>query len=131
MNGIVITWVQLLYISLILILFYVAELLLFMRKASMHRGLGQNPQEMDKLRNEIAQLRFEMDALKLRLAASQTQWTSSSAELVMEGDQESPYSHAIRLAKLGADSNSVAHQCGISRGEADLIVALYRSSTQR
>jgi hypothetical protein len=129
MNGIVITWVQLLYISLVLILFYVAELLLFMRKASMHRVQGQDTQELDRLRNELAQLRFEMDALKLRLATSQVQWPAT--EEVMEGDQESPYSHAIRLAKLGADSNSVAHQCGISRGEADLIVALYRSSTQR
>jgi Protein of unknown function (DUF2802) len=130
MNGIVITWVQLLYISLVLILFYVAELLLFMRKASAHRGASPDFLEAEALRKEIAQLRFEMDALKLRLVATQAEW-SQPAELVLESSQESPYSHAIRLAKLGADSNSVAHQCGISRGEADLIVALYRSSTQR
>ncbi|AMC33687.1 DUF2802 domain-containing protein [Janthinobacterium sp. B9-8] len=129
MNGIVITWVQLLYISLILILFYVAELLLFMRKASAQRSVGTDPLEAELLRKEIAQLRFEMDALKLRLLATQAEW-SQPAELVLDS-KESPYSHAIRLAKLGADSNSVAHQCGISRGEADLIVALYRSSTQR
>ncbi|MFC7419623.1 DUF2802 domain-containing protein [Iodobacter arcticus] len=130
MNGIVITWVQLLYISLILILFYVAELLLFMRKASAQRSVGTDPLEAELLRKEIAQLRFEMDALKLRLLATQAEW-NQPAELVLDSKQESPYSHAIRLAKLGADSNSVAHQCGISRGEADLIVALYRSSTQR
>jgi hypothetical protein len=130
MNGIVITWAQLLYISLVLVLFYVAELLLFMRKASGQRALGLDPHEADSLRNEIAQLRFEIDALKLRLLTTQAEW-SSPAELVLEPNQESPYSHAIRLAKLGADSNSVANQCGISRGEADLIVALYRSSTQR
>lgn len=129
MNGIVITWVQLLYISLILILFYVAELLLFMRKASVQRGAAHNPADIETLQNEMVQLRFEMDALKLRLAASQAQWVSP--EPIAETDKESPYSHAIRLAKLGADSNSVADQCGISRGEADLIVALYRSSTQR
>jgi hypothetical protein len=130
MNSIAITWMQLLYISLVLILFYVAELLLFMRKASAQRATSFDPLEVEMLRKEIDQLRFEVDAIKLRLLATQAEWSKPS-ELILEPSQESPYSHAIRLAKLGADSNSVANQCGISRGEADLIVALYRSSTQR
>jgi hypothetical protein len=31
------------------------------------------------------------------------------------------------MAERGAEANAVAERCGISRAEADLIVALYRS----
>jgi hypothetical protein len=41
---------------------------------------------------------------------------------------ETAYAQAIRLAKQGMDSSAVAAGCGISRGEAELIVALYRAS---
>ena len=74
MNGIVITWAQLLYISLILVLFYVAELLLFMRKASVQRAVGLDPLEADSLRNEMAQLRFEIDVVETALGNAPNQW---------------------------------------------------------
>jgi hypothetical protein len=38
----------------------------------------------------------------------------------------SPYNLAIQMARKGASANDVASGCGISRGEAELIVALYR-----
>ena len=34
-----------------------------------------------------------------------------------------------QLAQSGADADKVCAKCGISRGEADLIVALYRTGT--
>ncbi|PHV12473.1 DUF2802 domain-containing protein [Chitinimonas sp. BJB300] len=41
---------------------------------------------------------------------------------------ETAYAQAMRLAGQGLDSSAVAAGCGISRGEAELIVALYRAS---
>ncbi|MGL4995905.1 MAG: DUF2802 domain-containing protein [Deefgea sp.] len=48
----------------------------------------------------------------------------------MNGEDESSYAQAIRLAQKGADAPEVAAVCGISRGEADLIVAIYRSAAR-
>ena len=134
MNGIVITWPQLLYISLVLILFYGAELLLFLRKSA------QKPAEDPNLRKNVAEqrelvaeLQREIDSLKVRMAAMQVQRQQSDDEMPampeIAGNDDSPYSQAIRLAQLGADANKVSAECGISRGEADLIVALYRTGT--
>ena len=46
------------------------------------------------------------------------------------GEYDSPYAQAIRLAQKGADASELAASCGISRGEADLIVAIYRSAAR-
>ncbi|MDR3412151.1 MAG: DUF2802 domain-containing protein [Formivibrio sp.] len=132
MNGIVITWPQLLYISLVLILFYAAELLLFLRKSSQRKS--RSPSEHRDLleqQEQIIELRREVETLKVRLAALHAQQAPLAA-LSLEMTQledDTPYSQAIRLAQQGADAEKVSATCGISRGEADLIVALYRSGT--
>lgn len=36
-----------------------------------------------------------------------------------------PYGQAIQLARTGLDADAVASACGISRGEAELIVAMH------
>ncbi len=141
MNGILITWPQLLYAGLALLVFYVAELLLFLRKAnSPHHLPRQIQQRIETMTSEMAGLRQELELLKVRLAANSMQqaWVvEHHGDVVAEGatlappQTETPYAHAIRLARTGADSAAVAQQCGISRGEADLIVALYRAEGLR
>lgn len=133
MNGIVISWQHLLYISLVLILFYVAELLLFLRKSSQHKSNDPYVRKvLAEQREQMAELQREIEHLKVRLATVFVQQHSpevSSEETIALDAEDSPYSQAIRLAQLGTDADKVAAQCGISRGEADLIVALYRTGT--
>lgn len=132
MNGIVITWPQLLYISLVLILFYAAELLLFLRKSSQKKSKSPlELQEQAELREQIVELQREVESLKVRLAAllaQQAPQPAFSAD-ISDGEDDTPYSQAIRLAQQGADAEKVSAVCGISRGEADLIVALYRTGS--
>jgi hypothetical protein len=128
MNAITITWPQLLYISLALILFYVAELLLFLRKSSRVGGSGDRRQWAE-VHQEIASLKQELETLKIRLAAMQVQ--QSLAPDVPVTGEDTPYAQAIRLAQSGADSDAICGECGLSRGEADLIVSLYRTGTLR
>lgn len=66
----------------------------------------------EKLRLEVAQLRTELATLK-----AQTGHTT---------DGSGAYNHAIELAQHGYDAVQIALECGISRGEADLIIALHR-----
>ncbi|KAF0815035.1 hypothetical protein IGB42_00112 [Andreprevotia sp. IGB-42] len=131
MNGIVVTWQQLLYLGLVLILFYVAELLLFLKKAGRNRLGRETHHQIEVQQGEIAALRQEVEGLKVRLAALQMQQPALmhgglADELLPQPDDETPYAQAIRMAQLGADANHVATACGLTRGEADLIVALYR-----
>ncbi|WP_269531991.1 DUF2802 domain-containing protein [Chitinimonas sp. BJYL2] len=73
-----------------------------------------------------------LDHLEDRIAALQRETASLrdawQADAVVPDEAESAYSQAMRLAKEGLDSAEVAAGCGISRGEAELIVALYRAS---
>lgn len=65
--------------------------------------------EMEMLREENARLR------------------SAFAKPVDERPAISPYSRAIEMARNGDEINRIASVCGITRGEAELIVALHRS----
>jgi hypothetical protein len=127
MNAITITWPQLLYISLALILFYVAELLLFLRKSSQVDGRGERRQQAE-FNQEISRLNQELAALKIRLAALESR-SAPQEDVPLPAGVDTPYAHAIRLAQAGADSDAIVGECGISRGEADLIVSLYRTGT--
>lgn len=138
MNGILITWPQLLYAGLALLVFYVAELLLFLRKAnSPHHVSRQTQHRVEAMTAEMSALRQELELLKVRLAANSIQqvWAiehHGDADIASPpSSTETPYAHAIRMARTGADSAVVAQECGISRGEADLIVALYRAEGLR
>jgi hypothetical protein len=77
--------------------------------------------------NEIKVLSDELRAIRNDLLALQSRVESAGAAAPPE-KVESAYSQAIRLAQQGLDPAAVAAGCGISRGEADLIVAIYRAS---
>lgn len=76
---------------------------------------------------DVHALHDEMHALRHELALLKNAMPPP-AESGRAQPVESAYSQAIRLAQQGLDSAAVAAGCGISRGEADLIVAIYRAS---
>ncbi|WP_148715875.1 DUF2802 domain-containing protein [Chitinolyticbacter meiyuanensis] len=125
MNAIVLTWPQLLYIGLGLVVFYVAQLLLFFRKVKARPANVDVNRRQSQLEEEVEVLRREVETLKLRLAASA--YVQAAPE---EDATETPYAHAIRMARAGAEVEAMIRECGISRGEADLIAALYRAERQ-
>jgi len=96
---------------------YVLELLAFMRTARRQALQERRSQErLEAMQGEIATLREQVDGL----------------EAAVEGLRRTPqssgqYREAVEMAERGSDAAAVAENCGISRAEADLIVALYRS----
>lgn len=125
MEALVITWRELLVVAIVVLGVYAAEMLLLLRWSS-NRGTNtwkRTPQaapesqrltavslEMAELRKQVARLEAEVEKLRAAGVAA----TSS------------PYNQAITMARQGASAADVAATCGISRGEAELIVALYR-----
>ena len=124
MEAIVVTWRELLLVVIAVLAFQVGEFLLLMRwlgtpgtrpwrraaKASAEPGaIEELTREVAELRKRVARLQGEVERLQATPAPS-----------------VSPYNLAIQMARQGASAGDVASGCGISRGEAELIVALYR-----
>jgi len=124
MEALVVTWRELLAVVIAVLAVHAAELLLLLRwsgrlswngakrpaKAGAdQRAVDSLTREVGELRKQVARLQGEVDKLRTTPAGS-----------------VSPYNLAIQMARQGASANDVASGCGISRGEAELIVALYR-----
>jgi len=123
-ETLVITWRELLIVVVLVLAVYIDEMLLLTRsrrhigwriwqKASVANAQSH---ELEAVRTELAQLREQL----AKLQAEFDQMKSVAAS--------TPYSQAIQMAQQGLDANQVAASCGISRGEAELIVALYRAN---
>lgn len=67
-------------------------------------------QEIDQLKEQFAELRNEFNKLKDLQSA------------------QAPHNQAIFLAKQGISTAELVERCGISQGEAELIISLYRNS---
>lgn len=126
MDALVITWRELLVVVILVLAVYVAEMLLFMRSGGQRPRIGLwrrderpsgSPKELRLLREEVADLRDEMAELRGEMEVLKS----------MQAAGNSPYAHAIEMAKEGHDVGEVAAACGISRGEAELIVAVHRA----
>lgn len=131
MSAIVVTWRELLVALVVVLAIYAAEMWLLTRGLRSHRAVEATPPtppvapvapadpfaavalrgEIETLRGEVAQLRAELDAL--------TAPATPTGELA-------PYAQAIRLARDGKAAAQLAEHCGISRSEAELIVALHQ-----
>lgn len=124
MESFVITWRELLIGAVLVLAVYIAEMLLLMRSAKprgwrvWHKGAEAHAKsrelqslelDLSKLHEQVARLQAEIEQLRAQQIAV------------------TPYTHAIQMAQQGLDVSEVAASCGISRGEAELIVALHRS----
>ena len=125
MESFVVTWRELLIVIVLVLAVYIAEMLLLMRSGKSRglklwqKGLLAHSQTraLENMEEEIARLREKVNKLE------------SEMEQLNSGQQAAvtPYSQAIQMAQQGVDPSDLAANCGISRGEAELIVALYRS----
>jgi type VI protein secretion system component VasK len=117
LSAITITWAQVLLVALAAIGLYLLELWGFMRAARRQSAQERRTLErLDAIQAELTQVRERLEAAEAGL------------ESVRRAPQSSgQYREAVEMAERGADASAVAERCGISRAEADLIVALYRS----
>lgn len=138
MESIVITWRELLVVLAIILAVYIAELLLQVRSGRRLR----TPRLLRalRLRRGDASLRYAIEELEDRIAALEAHFddqtvveesiptVSKSPEkpsMSVPAPTASPYMRAIQMAKQGLDADAVAAVCGISRSEAELIIAMH------
>lgn len=117
--GFVITWKELLIGGIIVLAVYIAEMLLLMGSGK-SRGFSFGRRRAEN--RELTDIKARLAALEARLAPPPTEM-DDSADTIVE-IAATPYSRAFNLAKQGVDVKQVAASCGISRAEAELIVAM-------
>lgn len=124
METLVITWRELLIVVVLVLAVYIAEMLLLTRS---RRNIGwriwQKASVANAQSHELETVQTELEQLREQLAKLQAEFDQMKAVAAT-----TPYSQAIQMAQKGLDANQVAASCGISRGEAELIVALYRAN---
>jgi TolA-binding protein len=105
---------------------YIAEMLLLMRSAKSRGGRVWQRGADDQTKNrEVQSLELEFTRLQDRVDELQTEIEQLKTQQVAV----TPYAKAIQMAQQGLDIGEVAAGCGISRGEAELIVALHRNQS--
>lgn len=126
MESFVITWRELLIGAVLVLAVYIAEMLLLMRSAK-PRGwrIWQRGAEAHARSREVQSLELEFTLLQERVDRLQKELELLKAQQVAV----TPYTQAIQMAQQGLNVNEVAASCGISRGEAELIVALHRNQS--
>lgn len=79
---------------------------------------------------EMAQMRDEIDAVRSEFAALREQLQQEMTRLRAAQTVSPFYNDAMQMAAAGHDSALIAERCGISRAEADLVVALVNQPEQ-
>ncbi|MBB5016858.1 hypothetical protein HNQ59_000120 [Chitinivorax tropicus] len=129
MESIVITWRELLVVGAIVIGIYIAEWFAFMRASKRARERRETipPQPAShELLGRLEVLEAEVQALRQRLEAAANAAPPRPVRTAEHEKVHSPYTQAVELARQGLDAATLAAHCGISRGEAELIIALHR-----
>ena len=124
MESLVITWRELLIVVVLVLAVYIAEVLLLTRSSGRP---GLKPWRS----KDVVPGHAELESIRAELRTMHEQMGKLQGELeeMKQAQASTPYSQAIQLAQQGLDASLVAANCGISRGEAELIVALYRNTS--
>ena len=80
------------------------------------------------LENEVFQLRDEVDAVRGELAALRSDMLHELAHMRTSQTVSPVYGDAMQMAAAGYDPAMIAERCGIARAEAELVVALAKST---
>jgi hypothetical protein len=80
------------------------------------------------LESEVFQLRDEVDAVRGELAALRSDMQHELAHMRASQTVSPVYGDAMQMAAAGYDPAMIAERCGIARAEAELVVALAKST---
>lgn len=88
------------------------------------------PAYVQDTETEVVLLREEVDALRAEVAALRDELHHELAHLRATQTVSPLYSDAMQMATLGHDAATIAERCGISRAEAELMLALIKNQEQ-
>lgn len=153
MSALTITWGQVLFISFIFLAVYAAEMAFFYWRLRQHHfaehlalvRLRQLEKNLEELQRRVqAESTASLMLRDMPLPSVQTPIDPPPPPVFeritqpitkkpppTEPEGAASYNQAIDLAKEGANAQQLSRECGLSRGEADLIVSLYGQPGER
>lgn len=133
MSQFTLTWETLLLAVVLATAVYLLEAALFSRRrrsdpSEAGKRLEHLDQDVAAIHQRVSELERGLRELREALEQArlaQEQAAREAAERLAER-QSTPYAQAVELAREGASAQELARRCGITNGEAELIVALNR-----
>lgn len=92
------------------------------------RTLGERVQQLEQELGALCSASVGAGEHLLRLEHQVQRVTERHNQLEMRAGGEQPYSHASQLVTRGADINELVETCGLTRGEAELLVMMQRGT---
>lgn len=89
--------------------------------------ISVDARRIEMLEQEVAQLRRELGGLRAEVQAFRDEQRRELSRVQVAQNTSPFYSDAMQLALQGQDAAGISQLCGISRAEADLVVALARN----
>ena len=86
--------------------------------------------QIETLEQDVAQLRREIGSLRAEVHALRDEQRREMTKVHVAQNASPFYSEAMQMAMQGQDAAEISVLCGISRGEAELVVALARNRDQ-
>ncbi len=86
--------------------------------------------KIETLEQDVAQLRREIGGLRAEVQALRDEQRRELTKVQVAQNASPFYSEAMQLAMQGQEAADISLLCGISRGEAELVVALARNRDQ-
>ena len=86
--------------------------------------------QVETLEREVAQLRREIGGLRAEVQTLRDEQRREMTKVQVAQNASPFYSEAMQMAVQGQDAADISVLCGISRGEAELVVALARNRDQ-
>lgn len=86
--------------------------------------------QIEALEQDVAQLRRELGSLRVEVQALRDEQRREMTKVQVAQNASPFYSEAMQMAVQGQDAADISVLCGISRGEAELVVALARNRDQ-
>lgn len=150
MNGVTITWEMLLVAVVVATVVYLLESALFARRRKPNiepEAMRDLDLDVEGLHRRVLELERTLRDVRQQIKACKTEW-DAAREALQDAMQETnraahpaapqaparrepdlpdtPYAQAVQLARQGTSPQELARRCGITNGEAELIVALNR-----
>lgn len=143
MDGLLITWRELLVALALASVFYLLETWLFSRRRRRRAdtaeaapnastepaprltgALAPGQDGLEAVHRRLASVEQALDELRQALARKEAE--EREARDQADTQRATPYGQAVQLARQGLSPQELAHRCDITNGEAELIVALNR-----
>lgn len=127
--GLFLSWSQLLWVTVIVVLLYVTKQLVQFYFIHRHNTQDIDPSILKRLADIEHELEIMQDKLDILCNEQDDpikEAAKSGSVQLDTGQERAHYAVAIDMAKAGKSINEIADKCEIPLAEADLIVAIYR-----